>query len=66
MAVCRLAIMSFRDNTDYGGYSKHDLLDCIEFARWQLELGRDNFSHDTDVLCRPFIKWAKHKLNVKG
>lgn len=62
MAVCRLALMSFRDNTDYGGYDAYDLKDCIAFAQWMLELGKDSFSHDTDIQCRPFIKWAKHKI----
>lgn len=62
MAVCRLALFSFRDNTDYGGYDAGDLNDCMAFARDMLERGYSTFPHDTEVECRPFILWVKHKV----
>ncbi len=66
MAVCRLALLSFRDNTDYGGYDIGDLKDCIAMAQDQLGRGYSTFPHDTEVECRPFILWAKRKVKQLG
>jgi len=60
MAVCRLAILSYRDNTDYGGYDDYDLRHCIMFAQGELERGQAIGFDGQD--WRGFIKWAKHKL----
>ena len=60
MAVCRLAIMSYRDNDDLGGYDQGDLKDCIAFAHCELEYGHEAGFDGQD--WRGFIKWAKHKI----
>lgn len=60
MAVCRLAMLSYKDNQDCGGYDEGDLLDCIQFAEWQLELGIKTGFDGQD--WKGFIKWAKSKL----
>ena len=60
MAVCRLAILSYRDKADYGGYDKGDLKDCIHFAEWCLELGEKIGFDGQD--WAGFIKWAQGKL----
>jgi len=63
MAVCKLAVLSFKYNEDIGGYSIYDLRDCIEMARWNLECGLDHVAYvQVDLKC--FIKWAKHKIKV--
>ena len=62
MAVCRLAIMSFNENTDLGGYDIGDLKDCIQFGQWQLEMGKKTGFDGQD--WRLFVKWAKHKVKV--
>jgi len=62
MAVCRLAILSYRDRKDYGGYDKGDLLDCIQFAKWQLEKGIKIGFDGQD--WQGFIRWAKSKLSL--
>lgn len=62
MAVCRLAILSYRDNVNYGGYDRCDIIDCIAFARQQLEEGITVGFDGQD--WRGFIKWATHKLKA--
>ena len=62
MAVCRLAIISFKNNHDIGGYSIYDLKDCIAFGQWQLELGIPIGFDGQD--WKMFITWAKHKIKV--
>ena len=62
MAVCRLALLSYRDNIDLGGYSIYDLKDCIAFAQWQLEMGIETGFDGQD--WRGFTKWAKHKIKA--
>lgn len=61
MAVCRLAILSYRDGNDLGNYDICDLQDCINFAEWQLELGVET-GFDGQDWCG-FIKWAKSRIN---
>ncbi len=63
MAVCKLAVLSFKDNTDYGGYSMGDLKDCIGMAQCNLECGLDHIAY-VNVDLKSFIKWAKHKIKI--
>ncbi len=63
MTVCKLAVLSFKDNTDYGGYSIGDLKDCIAMAQWNIELECDHIVY-VDVDLKSFIKWAKYKIKV--
>ena len=60
MAVCRLAILSYRDKTNYGGYDAQDINDCIDFAEWNLELGIQTGFDGQD--WQGFIEWANQQL----
>ena len=62
VAVCRLAILSYRDKKDYGGYDANDLNDCIAFARYELVWG-NKFGFDGQD-WGGFIKWAEKKLKT--
>ena len=63
MAVCKLAVITFADNYDIGGYSIGDLHDCIAMGRANIECGYDHIAYvKVDIPC--FIKWAKHKIKV--
>ena len=61
MAVCKLAVISFVDNEDIGGYSRGDLLDCISQAQSNLEYGLNHLKY-IPVDLKSFICWAKHKI----
>jgi len=64
MAVCKLAVLSFKHNEDLGGYSIGDLKDCIGMAQENLRNGLDHVAYvPVDIKC--FIKWAKHKIKEK-
>jgi len=65
MAVCRLAILDYRDKSNCGGYDAQDLQDCINFAEWELEQGIKIGFDGQD--WHGFIKWGKQKLEeIKG
>lgn len=64
MAVCKLAIISYSQNEDIGGYSIFDLQDCIAMARWNKECGLDHIAYVRVENFDHFIKWAKHRIKI--
>lgn len=64
MAVCKLAVLTYRYREEVGGYSIGDLRDCIDQARLNKEWGLDHIAYVRIDSLGNFIRWAKHKIKV--